>query len=436
MQKELTLNPHMYLYRNPVEYTLLRRYEHQPTSVIAHLNISAGEIVSSFGYGKKVGDVINILKNKYNNMKIDDVMDFVKEMFFKNVLVEGKRDNPVVIGDSNMFLPITLQIEITRRCVLDCKHCYIKNRNLEEKINSKTFSEILDMFEPYNLPLNVQITGGETLLVEDVWELLDILEKRNKRFSFYTTGLLVDEPISKRLGNYKNLYSINISLDGNKEEHEYLRGEGIYEKTIKSIKILKKYNKYVQVGMVLRKNHIEAIRHVNDYLSQLDGVEMGIGYLIPVGNGEKMIDEVPSMKDFVDGIKLSEKLNISKSDLFKWKEDAENLEKLYMSEDGFSNMVHSLGIGGGNCGAGYVSVSIAPNGDIYPCVVLGSYEKFKIGNIFIDNIEKLFKEGSVKWAFRKTPSSETCGQCRYLPYCNKCFGYVAAFCNNPEKLFP
>lgn len=225
-------------------------------------------------------------------------------------------------------------------------------------------------------------------------------------------------------------------MDGNKTEHEYLRGKGTYERTVHAIKTVYKYNKNLQIGTLMRKDSLEAIKHVHNTIRNIGDIELGIGFLVPLGNGKKLRKEVPSIKNFVEGIRLSKELGIVKSDLFKWEEDIEYLEKVYISEDGFSNMVHSLGLGEGNCGAGYVSVTIAPNGDVYPCVIVGSYPAFKMGNIFEDSLEYLFLEKAKKWVFRKTPSTKICGSCPHLPYCNKCFGYVVAFCKNPERLFP
>ena len=152
------------------------------------------------------------------------------------------------------------------------------------------------------------------------------------------------------------------------------------------------------------------------------------GYIIPVGRGESMKGEVLTMEEFAKGVELSNRHNIERSDFNKWK------ERDFTKVENFSKMSHKLGIGEGNCGTGYISVAVTPNGDIYPCSIMVSYPLFKMGNIFEDTLEKIFKTEAERWVYRKTPSRETCGDCKYLPYCNKCFGFEIAFCNNPGWL--
>lgn len=69
---------------------------------------------------------------------------------------------------------------------------------------------------------------------------------------------MVDDYASMRLSKYKNLYEIHVSLDGNKEMHDSLRGKGSYEKTIKGIKKLNKYNAdKIQIGCMFRHGMME-----------------------------------------------------------------------------------------------------------------------------------------------------------------------------------
>ena len=428
-----SINEIYYLYKHPLGYSLLSRKPGKPTSTVAHFNKSGGEILSYFDKGSSIEDVISHIKEVYGNSAANDAKSFIRELHKFGILVRGKRKTDAIVGSENLFLPVTLQLEVTERCIQSCKHCYIKNVKMPERLNATTIKSILDEFRPYNLPLNVQVTGGEPFLLDDIWEIFDVLDKYpNLRWALYTTGIVVDEGASIRLSQYKNLYEIHVSLDGNKEIHDSLRGKGSYEKTIKGIKKLNKYNaNKIQIGCMLRHGMVE--KTMEEIIKLIDELgisrkRLNLGYIIPVGRGESMKGEVPTMEEFAKGVELTHKYGIERSDFNRWK------ERDFTSVENFSKMSHKLGIGEGNCGAGYISVAITPNGDVYPCTIMVSYSQFKMGNIFEDSFEKIFRTEAERWVYRKTPSRETCGDCKYLPYCSKCFGFEIAFCKTPGWL--
>ena len=55
-----------------------------------------------------------------------------------------------------------------------------------------------------------------------------------------TNGTLIDEELAKKLAKIKNL-RLTFSVDGPREIHDKIRGEGNFDKTITAIKYIKKY---------------------------------------------------------------------------------------------------------------------------------------------------------------------------------------------------
>ncbi len=83
-------------------------------------------------------------------------------------------------------------------------------------------------------------TGGEPLMRKK--EILTLVEKHEKlTFGMFTNGTLIDEEFAAemaRLGNF-NAY---ISIEGFREDTDMRRGEGVYDKVIRAMDLLKKYN--------------------------------------------------------------------------------------------------------------------------------------------------------------------------------------------------
>jgi radical SAM protein with 4Fe4S-binding SPASM domain len=75
----------------------------------------------------------------------------------------------------------------------------------------------------------------------------------------------------------------------------------------------------------------------------------------------------------------------------------------------------------GGCGAGRFYVALEPNGDIYPCVFFPHEESMKVGNLFKDNFEEVWRNSKLFWEIRdKDKLKENCGSCQYRYTCGGC----------------
>lgn len=88
-----------------------------------------------------------------------------------------------------------------------------------------------------------------------------------------------------------------------------------------------------------------------------------------------------------------------------------NLCKTLTKEE--QNRIHSAG-----CPTGHTLISIAPNGDIYPCAALTN-EKYKIGNMLTDDLAKLWQENETLQKLRgiKQHITGKCQNCAKLDVC-------------------
>jgi radical SAM protein with 4Fe4S-binding SPASM domain len=158
---------------------------------------------------------------------------------------------PSVYDVSGPVLPSLryLQLHITERCNLNCSHCYLgekEQKDLELSLIEKALSE----FSPNGLKL--LITGGEALLHKKFWEVAELASKHPIRIELLSNGTLITPKIAENLAEY--IHSVQISLDGTKEGHEFLRGPGCFEKTIEGIKNASKFLDVSIATMVHAKN--------------------------------------------------------------------------------------------------------------------------------------------------------------------------------------
>jgi radical SAM protein with 4Fe4S-binding SPASM domain len=139
-----------------------------------------------------------------------------------------------------------LELQITDRCNLRCKHCYIDSNSAtpynghREGSDPESFHElspaqihaILREFEELQ-GLRVLITGGEPLLHRDFEAINRMLPDFLVRKVLFTNGLLMNRGLLRDL----HVDEIQISLDGLEQAHDALRGAGTFARSMESIRL-------------------------------------------------------------------------------------------------------------------------------------------------------------------------------------------------------
>jgi radical SAM protein with 4Fe4S-binding SPASM domain len=122
-----------------------------------------------------------------------------------------------------------LELQITRRCNLRCRHCYIGPPS-DTELALPDIKSILDEFQKMQ-GLRLIITGGEPLLHRDFDKMNSALPDYALRKILLTNGTLMTERLLERL----NVDEIQVSLDGLEKAHDCIRGSGTYRKTLRCI---------------------------------------------------------------------------------------------------------------------------------------------------------------------------------------------------------
>jgi len=176
-----------------------------------------------------------------------------------------------------------LELQITNKCNLSCRHCYINlplsrgkrrsNRQKSRGFSGRSHSELpvrqvcnlLEEFEEMQ-GLRVLITGGEPLLHSRFEEINQMLPQFFFRKVLFTNGVLLDK---KRI---KNLHvdEIQISIDGFETAHDTLRGKGTYSAAMKAVRYSLDYGFHVSIATMVHP------RNLKDF-DEMDSLFKGMG---------------------------------------------------------------------------------------------------------------------------------------------------------------
>ncbi len=174
-------------------------------------------------------------------------------------------------------VPLQVSIEVTRRCPLECLHCYnnlpmgdleAKNRELSKEEHFKMLDELVEMGCFWIL-----YTGGEIFARKDFLEIYTYAKKKGFLITLFTNGTIVTEQIADYLVEWPP-FAIEITMYGRtRETYETLTAiPGSYDRCLRGIELLRSRNlplKLKTVATSINKHEVLAMR---DFAEEL-GVE-------------------------------------------------------------------------------------------------------------------------------------------------------------------
>lgn len=127
-------------------------------------------------------------------------------------------------------------IDPTSACNIKCKGCWAADYSRSTNISYEKLDNIFTEAKHLGV-MDVMMSGGEPLMRKD--EVLSLAAKHNKlTFTLFTNGTLIDKEFADALVNTPNI-GVLLSIEGFREETDFRRGDGIYNKVLEAMALLK-----------------------------------------------------------------------------------------------------------------------------------------------------------------------------------------------------
>lgn len=316
-------------------------------------------------------------------------------------------------------VPVSGTFELTPRCNLNCKMCYIHMTEQEQRMAGKELSaaewieigrQAVDQGMVYLL-----LTGGEPLIRPDFCEIYTEMVKMGVVMSVNTNGILVNEKIIECFRHYRP-ETVNITLYGMSEEtYDRICGNPKgFERVINGIHMLKAAGIRVCLNTTFTRYNRKDMDAIIDFAkAEKLPVRMAAYLFPPVRNGNiDTTDEVYLSAE--EQGRLGAYFDSRTLEAEKLKKRQNYIKEIITKKEALEFEADELVCEASSCMAGRGAFWISWDGCMYPCGMLPSYSV----NLKETNVQCAWKK--IGRLAKEILMPSECTNCNYKKVCPSC----------------
>lgn len=152
-----------------------------------------------------------------------------------------------------MTAPYSILISPTMRCNLQCRGCYAADYDRAEGLTLREMDDIITQGKELGTHLYTILGGEPFLRIEDLLTLAH--RHQDCLFQVFTNGTLITESVIEQLRDCRTIIPV-FSINGDREESDYMRGPGVYDQVCSAMEQLRQRNLMFGISLVLTsRNH-------------------------------------------------------------------------------------------------------------------------------------------------------------------------------------
>lgn len=306
----------------------------------------------------------------------------------------------------------------TNRCNLKCSHCYRDSgKEVQGELNTEEAKKLIAQIAKANFKIMI-FSGGEPLMRDDIFELINYASKAGLRSVLGTNGTLISKEMAQRLKD-SGISAIGISLDSlNSNKHNLFRGnDSAFKDTLNAMKNCRDLGIRFQVHTTVMDWNKDEIISLTDFSVAMGAAAHHIFFLVPTGRGKNIETELLNPREY-------EALLTS---IMK-KQSEVNIEIKPTCAPQFVRIAENLGIDSRfkrGCIAGIDYCIVNPIGDVQACAYLTEIA----GNVMDSDFSDIWKNSQLFTSLRDQNYSGHCNSCSSKKNCGGCRARSAYYHN-------
>ncbi|MFQ5799217.1 MAG: radical SAM protein [Bacteroidota bacterium] len=311
--------------------------------------------------------------------------------------------------------PYLISWNVTRRCNLNCAHCYMdagmREVASESELTTSEGFQLLDEIAELSPGAMLVLTGGEPLLRRDIFDLAQYGVRKKLMVVLGTNGYLVTEEVVKKLVDI-GVRGLGISLDSsNPKEHDNFRGkDNSWQRAMGAMQACRKWRLEFHVQTSITSGNVSEIPYLIE-LSRHQGAKVfNLFFLVCTGRGQQVTDISPTQYEEV--LSLIVLSGGQYRDMMVRARCAPYISRIArQSGKGFPLYQDYVG-----CIAGTNYCRITPEGQVTPC----PYLPVVAGNLREKSFFEIWHQSKIFDQLREANLRGKCGICDYKSICGGC----------------
>jgi radical SAM protein with 4Fe4S-binding SPASM domain len=331
----------------------------------------------------------------------------------------GRRHLPLAQAarTTDQVRPIYAVWEITLACDLACRHCGSRaGRRRPDELTTEEALDLVDQLAELEVK-EVTLIGGEAYLRDDFFDIVSRIRSHGITVTMTSGGRGLTPALIARAAE-AGLAGASISLDGDEETHDRLRGVGgSYRSAIDAMRELRARNMRVACNTQINRLSVPSLPGILETIASHGIHSWQIQLTVPMGRAADEPDVLLQPYDLLEVFPLLATLKKRCDELGVRMWPGNNIGYFGPYESTIRGY-HVRGHGG-SCGAGRASLGIEANGAIKGCPSLPT-EEWTGGNIRDARLVDIWERAEPLRYTRDRTTKELwgfCGSCYYADEC-------------------
>ena len=304
---------------------------------------------------------------------------------------------------------------LTRRCNLECAHCYISAGPNETAIGELTTEECLriagEILELNPAPMFI-LSGGEPLLRDDLTTIAEFPARRGATVVVGTNGTMLTDA---RIAALKDagVSGVAVSVDSlDSRRHDNFRhGHGSFEATTDALSRLREHRLDFIIQTTATKGNRRELGELIEWAAQEGAVSFNLYFLVATGRGARLSDLEPAEYEDLLGALVGYHRQYLGRMMVRAKCAPHFMRLLHQQAPDSPILGYET-----RCPCGVQYCRITPDGQLTPC----PYMPTPAGNLRRQSFATVWNESPLFTALRAGQLEGKCGKCEYRALCGGC----------------
>jgi len=313
------------------------------------------------------------------------------------------------------YVPHGVAWNLTKRCNLECAHCYIAagpHESAAGELDTAACLDIVDQLLAVNPAPMLILSGGEPLLRQDLTEIAQYASANGATVVVGTNGTLLTDD---RITGLKNagVSGVAVSVDSLRPSYHdnFRRGRGALADVQAALTRLTEARLDFIIQTTVTKGNRGELERLVAWSAEQGSVAFNCYFLVPTGRGASLTDLSPADTEAVLG------------DLARWEREYRGrmmvrakcaphfMRHVYQSDPDSPILNYET-----RCPCGTQYCRITPDGKLTPCPYLPEVA----GDLRTQSFAEIWRSSRLFRQLREGTLGGKCGACEYRALCGGC----------------